>query len=205
MKKVRASRRTTRSGGSTSRYDPDSASNMFDHCFGVIDGAVTGAIMAGMHPLSFEPVLAFWFLNVAARTRLKSNQVTESWITGKQDVFDLVLKAVADFARSYNGELDDRGEEQELNQLAAGVRTDRPVPVALELRRQNEQATEIITWVLDVLSRNSDLPGALVELAFLVEWLKVASLSADVDEKIYLVVKQSVPMVCAAYEPVLDD
>ncbi len=176
---------------------------LFDWAFAVIDGAVSGAILAGVHPYAFEPVLSFWFLRCAGTTRNKPEKVIESWLKDLDAAFDPILTRIAGFARSYRGDLSDCGEEKELEKLISASQSSRGIPSDLELRRQNRQAVAVIEWGLEVLSRKEKLPAYLVELALIVEYLKVAAMSEDVDESIYLVVKQSIPAVGQAYEDVL--
>ena len=85
-------------GAATSTADRETAADMFEYACAVIDSAVTGGILAGIHPSCIEPVLAFWFLTIAARVRDKPADTATSWLKG--DVFDAVLRAVARFARS---------------------------------------------------------------------------------------------------------
>jgi hypothetical protein len=179
---------------------PKSA-DMFEYAFAVIDSAATGAILAGMHPASLEPVLAFWFLNVAARARKKSEQVAKVWLT--TNVFGSIVDAVAQFARSYDGPRKDRGEAEELLDLIDASAAARPAPRELEAQHQNTQAMRILEWATGIVGQTAAMPAEIVELVLLLEWLKVAAMAPDVDKDIYIVARQSVPVVHRAYEPLL--
>lgn len=188
-------------GGTINIVDAEASADMFEYACAVIDSAVTGAILAGLHPSCIEPVLAFWFLNVAAGARNKPADTTISWLKG--DVFDAVLEAVARFARSYEGKRRDRGEAEELARIIELSHAERPAPTRLELKGQNKQATDIVEWAIGIVSQTAAMPSETVELVLLIEWLKVAAMAPDVDEEIYCVVRQSAPLVCRAYEPIL--
>jgi hypothetical protein len=175
--------------------------DMFEYAFAVVDSAVTGAILAGLHPSCIEPVLAFWFLSAAAKVRNKTADTATSWLKG--DVFDAVLQAVARFARSYEGKRRDRGEAEELAHIIELSRAERPAPTRLELKGQNKQAMDIVEWALGIVGQTAAMPSEIVELVLLIEWLKVAAMAPDVDEEIYCVVRQSAPLVRQAYDPIL--
>jgi hypothetical protein len=188
-------------GSAVSSADAQLRADMFEYAWAVIDSAVTGAILAGMHPSSIEPALAFWFLNVAAENRNEPPETATTWL--RANVFNAVLEAVAGFARSYAGQRKDRGEAEELAQIIELARTDRPDPTKLEQKGQNKQATDIMEWTLAILSQTAAMPADIVELVLLIEWLKVAAMAPDVDEEIYCIVRQSAPVVYRAYEPIL--
>jgi hypothetical protein len=51
--------------------------------------------------------------------------------------------------------------------------------------------------------KKEDLPLMFVEMSLLVEYLKISALAGDIDSDVYLVVKQSIPLVWEAYDHLL--
>src|SRR5687768_15717023 len=64
----------------------------FERALSIVDAAITGALFAGIEPFSFEAVLCFQFMNVAAGLRDKSQADVEAWM--KSDMFGRVVEAI---------------------------------------------------------------------------------------------------------------
>jgi hypothetical protein len=70
----------------------------------------------------------------------------------------------------------------------------------LEVRRHDKTAVTTLEWAIEILSRQ-DVGTLFVELALLVEYLKMSALHDACEEADYLIVKQTIPLVFEYYDP----
>jgi len=175
-------------------YDIEEFDREFLIAFTVIDSAVTGALLAGMPPSIFGPVLSYLFISTAAQVR----QLDASKFLQSTEQFDQVVESITKFATSFDGFLIDRGEHAELKQLRKTVK--QYDLSELEERGRANAALEIGNWVTTCLSKLGDRLLLALELAYLAEWLKVAALAGEVDDEVYLIFKQSMPLCMNVYD-----
>lgn len=177
--------------------------NEFQNTLLIIEGAVTGGLIAGIAPSAFLAALSYHFLICAAGTRSGSDSTFESWTTDLSIAWEPVLNAVMDFVDDFENELLDVGELEELEALREECRV-RPAKLSeIEERRECDRACHVLEWVMNTLSR-LDTQALIVEMAYLVVWFKVAALAGDTDDETYVIVRQYIPAVFAEYNPVLD-
>jgi hypothetical protein len=179
-------------------------SGEFDKAFAIIDSAVSAAIIAGIHPGAFEPEISFLFLKLAANAVPLSEQRLLRWMKDLDSSLTPVIDSVERFAASYDGYLQDLGEANEFDQLSGYV-TDIDFFDMNELdrHRQAKQVDQVIEWISTVLPRCSEATDPDLEVAFLLEFLKLLALSGGIDREAYLTVKQSMPALCGIYRDAL--
>lgn len=200
-------RKSTRARKSAARRrfarDVAETQAFFDYAYTILDAAVVSATIAGIPPASFEPVLSYWFLNCAAAARGMSKAECDK-IVADPAIFGPVVEAIVNFVDQYEFEAAETGDALELGALREIYAGPGPVEqTELEVRRNEKKAVQVLEWSMDVMSRNEELPAMLVELAFIVMWFKVAALNGSISYERYIFVKETVPLLFEAYDPVL--
>jgi len=193
------SKRTSRSGTTGSAQLTDS--NEFEKMFATIDGAVSGAILVGVHPAALEAEMHFWFFRMSSGRLPFPDQQLKAWMTDLNRSLVPTIDSIIQFAREYDGPLRDGGERDEfanLQQRCLTVEiTDLP---EMEMRRHGKQAEYVIEWIVHAMARHADASDIDVELAFLVEFVKLLALGGTIDPEAYFIVKQSVPAIWGQYK-----
>ncbi len=172
----------------------------FERALAIIDAAITGALYSGIAPFSFEAVLCFEFMRVAAGLREKSNEELEQWMNA--DIFGQVVQAIINVFEDARENVVDAMEADQFFALRA-VCNDQELSV-FELNRENEIALSIIEWSILKIAEDEELEMVLVELALLVCWLKVAALGGSIDAETYIKVRHDPPRLLMSYHDVLD-
>ena len=170
----------------------------FERALAVVDAAITGALFAGIEPYSFEPVLSYSFIRVAADIR--GDNKFETWMAS--DVFDKVIEAITDvFEHASENVVDALSADQFFALRDACENNDLSI---FEERREQEIALSIIDWSLLRICDDEALEMILVELILLVAWFKVAALAGNVEAETYLKVRNDAPRLLMAYHDVLE-
>lgn len=176
--------------------------HLFEQTYSIIDAAVTGSLISGIPPGNYEPLLSYWFLRLAVAARGKPDEELKELVKNYEVIFPRIIESVIDFADEFDIEVDDV-DRLELAALREefGVK---PVEESeLDQRRNDKKSLHVVEWTMDTLSRNEDLPAMIVELAFLLQWLKIAALNESIDDEHYIVLKETVPLMHQAYDPIL--
>jgi len=172
----------------------------FERALSIVDAAITGALFAGIEPFSFEAVLCFQFMNVAAGLRDKSQADVEAWM--KSDMFGRVVEAIINVFEDARENVVDAREADAFFALRAICRDDELS--VFELNRENEIALSIVDWAILKIAEDDELEMILVELALLVSWLKVAALGGSIEAETYIKVRHDPPRLLLAYHDVLE-
>ena len=140
-------RRTSTQGPSDIQVRTTIAS--FERAFSTVDAAVGGALLAGIHPYAFEPVLSYWFLHMAATSRNHSKQKFQTWMAQPGLIFDPIMRRVEEFCHSFDGELEDLGEEEELHLLAEKCLKGNFHSLSeFDQQRHSKNAVGILEWII---------------------------------------------------------
>lgn len=170
----------------------------FERAFCVFDSAITGALLTGVNPYTFVPLLSFHFLQVS----LGASEKPSSDPARALDVFESVLKGVRDeFDDNQDGAPDLLEKERFFELKTACIKGDLS---ELDRRRDTKKAMAVIEWCFQRLSSDEELEVILVELALLVAYLKVTALSEEIDEMFYLKARENPPRLLMAYHGVLE-
>jgi len=172
----------------------------FERALAVVDASITGALFAGINPFSFEAVLSFQFLTVAAGLREKSETDLQRWF--KTDIFGQVVEAIINVFEDARENVVDAKEADAFFALRA-VCQDHELSV-FELNKENEIALAIVDWAILKIAEDDELEMILVELALLVCWLKVAALGGSIEAETYIKVRHDPPRLLMAYHDVLE-
>lgn len=175
----------------------------FEQTLLVVDATVTGAVIAGVAPQAFEAVLSYWFLHCAVGSRSRSKEVFQKWTSDLTLVWEPVLRCIMEFVNDFEGELDDCGELAELKYLQETCGVRKAELLELEERRHSKKAVEILEWLMNTLGADEKLLMVAVEMSFLVTWFKIAALAKDVEDDVYLIVRQYLPAVYRSYNEVM--
>jgi hypothetical protein len=196
-----ARKRTENSKSQASKQTPMAEmGERFERALTVVDAAITGALYAGIGPFSFEAVLCFEFLRVAAGLREKSESELDKWM--KTDIFGQVVQAIVNVFEDARENVVDAMEADQFFALRA-VCQDHELSV-FELNRENEIALSIIEWSILKIAEDEELEMVLVELALLVCWLKVAALGGSIEAETYIKVRHDPPRLLMSYHDVLE-
>lgn len=176
----------------------------FEHAYDVLDAAVMGAIIAGIPPASFEPVLSYWFMYSACDARGHSPAESSDFVSDSDDVFEMIIKAIIKFVDDYEFDESELTGDLDLVTLDEnyGI-SDRVEQTELEEVRHERKAMQVMEWATSVLARDEELPAMLVEIAILVLWFKVAALNDSIDTEHYIRVKETVPLFFEVYNPIV--
>lgn len=172
----------------------------FDRALAILDAAITGALFAGIEPFSFEAVLCFQFMNVAAGLRDKTQDDVELWL--KSDMFGRVVEAVMTVFEDARENVVDAREADAFFALRS-VCQDNDLSI-FERNRENEIALSIVDWAILKIAEDDELEMILVELALLVSWMKVAALGGSIEAETYIKVRHDPPRLLMAYHEVLE-
>lgn len=172
----------------------------FERALAVVDAAITGALYAGIAPFSFEAVLCFEFMRVAAGLREKPDDELEKWM--KDDIFGQVVEAIMNVFEDARENVVDAMEADQFFALRAICQDDELS--VFELNRENEIALAIIEWAILKIAEDEELEMVLVELALLVCWMKVAALGGSIEAETYIKVRHDPPRLLMSYHDVLE-
>lgn len=188
---------------STKEIDIREIRDSYEQTLAIVDAAVTGALIGGVAPLSFQATLSYWFLHCACGSRSKSAADFEKWTLDLALVWEPVLCAIYKFACDFEGDIDDCGEVQELDYLRNSCGIKSMGLSEFDEHRHSKKAVQLTEWLMNTLGADEKRLTLSVELSFLVTWFKIAALINDADEDVYMTVRQYVPLVFKAYNEVL--
>ncbi len=172
----------------------------FEQALRVVDAAITGALFAGIEPYSFEGVLSYEFMRVAAGLREKTQFELDSWM--KTDRFGQVVEAIVAVFEDERENVVDAMEADQFFSLRA-ICQDGELS-AFEFNRETEIALSIVDWAILKIAEDEDLEMILVEMALLICWLKVAALGGTIEAETYIKVRHDPPRLLMAYHDVLE-
>lgn len=178
----------------------------FEEILAIVDTTVTGAILGGVHPVSFEALLSIWFLRFALTGRIgkTSDKHFDKWCDIDR-VWTPVVSRVMDFVDDFDGEIKATADCAELNFLRKECKIRDRKQVEIERRRDGKKAIITIEWLLFTFGKRAEpIDESLVELAFLVVWFKLAALLKQTDDESYLIVRQNWLTVQQTYSEVMD-
>jgi hypothetical protein len=191
---------TSRSKGVTKRSEADRLVQEYKLAFGILDSAVSAGLIAGLQPYSFEAPSAFWFIQSVGYARAQSTEDMAQWRKTMFATFDAIVLRVTQFASTYNGDMiDDQGELSEFESLKTPTGR-KPLP-ELDLKRQQTLTARVVELCLDNM-KTHNIDARVMELTFLIVWLKVAALAGDIPEQVYFIVRRTIPFVVNAYDDI---
>lgn len=187
---------------STKQDSIDSVINdPFDTEFHVVDAAVSGALIGGLDPNSFNSTLSFFFLHTIAETRKLDQSDFDRWTMDADFVWYPILDAVKNFCDNFKGPLDSTGL-RELKFLKENCGIRKSELSEIEAHRQSNETKDVIEYTLTLMSKTGYDAIALEKSLFLA-WVKTAVLSDQLEERTFLIVRQNMPTIFEMYDDIL--
>ena len=167
-----------------------------------MNGAVSSAVLSGIHPAILSPEISFAFLRIASGAFPDPDAILKKWMQDPERSLGPVLKAVDRFSRQNTGPGLAKFDAPEFEPLLARV-GEFEVLDELEVRRQTKRTEELLQWIWLAMERFHDASDRDIELVFLLQFLKLMALDGHFEPVSFFIARATVPEVVDVYRSVL--
>jgi len=170
----------------------------FEAAFSLVDSVFTAALISGVSSVCIQSALSYGFLQVAAERRGISDKAKQDWYSNPELIWKPVIAGVLQVIGTFDGVYDLDEINSELDFLLDQWKITPGSLSEFEERRHSKISFLLLHQCLENLSRqHADAHD--VELAFLVEWLKVSMISGECAIETYAIVRYNAETVQASY------
>lgn len=187
------------------RAEAERLNHSLESISNLVDGAVTGGILGGIPAAAFLPILSYWFMDSACKSRDKTLEDFQRWTTDLDVAWDPVIQVIEEFAEEFDGSVDELGEREELQFLRPRSGADYFELSEFEQHRFQKKASEVLEWVMDTILADEEVLSLIVEMSLLVAYFKVAALCGDIEDQVYMLIRQYTPMIVTVYDDLLQE
>lgn len=175
----------------------------FEQAFAIIDSCFIGALISGASVECVKAALTYGFLQVAGERRGLSRTAQNGWLGEPEFIWQLIVDAMLDEIENF-GDVFDRDEaEFDVEFLRNECRIAQGSLSEFEERRHSKISHLLLQQCLETLSR-SLADARDVEIAFLVEWMKIATICGEFSVDEFAAVRANPSEVEASYSRVIE-
>jgi hypothetical protein len=180
------------------RYDES-----FEKAFAIIDSCFISALISGASVDCIKSALSYGFIQVLTERRKLSRHVQKKWLSQPEFVWQPIFEALVDDIELFRDAFDLDEVELEIEFLRNECKIAPGSLSEFEERRHSKIAHLLLQQCLETLSR-SLIDARAVELAFLIEWLKISSICGEFSLDYYAAARSNPSEVEVCYARVVD-